>query len=110
MAAKDFAPQQVRRMAGLLIAVVSGRLGLDYIHKCFGPELVPTPLAPAEAMWLDRLQLSPKAQAWASTGSGARDPAQEAAIRVDIAREIREVARVPLAAFAAELSSWPIQA
>eukprot|EP00966_Prymnesium_polylepis_P278179 6427804-Prymnesium_polylepis.2 len=38
-AARDFSPQQVRRMAGVVAAVVSGRLPLEFIDRCFEEEV-----------------------------------------------------------------------
>ena len=66
-AARDFAPHQVRRMAATVAAVVSGALPPTFIDACFkeGAE-VRTPLAPAEAMWLEQVQTAPRAEkAWA---------------------------------------------
>ncbi|KAL1526646.1 hypothetical protein AB1Y20_015350 [Prymnesium parvum] len=72
-AAREFSPQQVRRMAGVVALVVCGRRGLDFIDRCFEEEEVPTPLAPAEPMWLDKVQLVPKAQGWTSLLRAVRE-------------------------------------
>jgi len=105
-AARDFSPQQVRRMAGVVAAVVSGRLPLEFIDRCFEEEELQTPLAPAEPMWLDRLQLAPKAQTWTSSSSGVRADAEQAdAFRGVIEQDALRAALAPLATFASELSS-----
>ena len=51
-AAKSFAPQQVRRMAGVVGAIVSGSQPAEYLERCFGAATVPTPLLPSEHLWL----------------------------------------------------------
>ena len=95
----------MRRLAGLLIAVTCGKLDLGYIDKCFDEEFVPTPLAPAEAMWLAKLQLTPRAQTWATAASAAADREREQAdaMQRDIEREVLTAARAPFAQFEAEL-------
>jgi tRNA U38,U39,U40 pseudouridine synthase TruA len=66
-AARDFAPQQVRRMGGAIAAVVSGRRPSEYIDRCFSEADVHTPLAPAESMFLEQVEVSPRARsAWAA--------------------------------------------
>ena len=52
-------------MVGVLTAVLCGLMPAEYIDRCFTHGEVATPLAPAEGMWLDRIQLAPKAEsAW----------------------------------------------
>jgi|EP00908_Phaeocystis_cordata_P014194 hypothetical protein len=82
-AAKSFAPQQVRRMAGVVAAVVSGAAPPDYLERCFGTEPVPTPLLPAEHMWLAALQLLPDSEEW--RGAHLRpDPTASARLRTAV--------------------------
>lgn len=52
IAAKSFAPQQLRHMLGAVVAVVRGCEDLSYLHRCFEEHVVPTPAAPAEALAL----------------------------------------------------------
>ena len=101
--ARDFAPQTVRRMAGLLAAVARGDVPAEYIDRCFTEVRLPTPLAPAEAMWLDRIQLAPKAhKAWVEA-SGMRIDAMECrAAQVAIERAVRDAAAEQLCRFAEE--------
>ena len=92
-------------MAGVVAAVVSGRLDCDFIDRCFTQEELPTPLAPAEPFWLDRVQLQPKAQNWAASAAGLRRDAEQAeAFRHRMEREALCAARGPMEAFAAELA------
>ena len=58
--AAKFAPQQVRRMAGVVAAVVSGACDLAYVDACFAADEMPTPLLPAGAVYLERVQLAQK--------------------------------------------------
>jgi hypothetical protein len=52
--APDFASQQVRRMAGVLLAVVRGTEPFSYLDRVAdGSVRTSTPLVPAEATWLD---------------------------------------------------------
>mmetsp|Transcript_50348 Transcript_50348/g.163143 ORF Transcript_50348/g.163143 Transcript_50348/m.163143 type:complete len:595 (-) Transcript_50348:541-2325(-) len=52
-AAREFGAQQVRRMVGVLVAVVRGVEGDDYLQRCLDPrQQVATPLAPSESQWL----------------------------------------------------------
>ena len=70
---------------------------------------VQLPLAPAEPLWLDRVQLQPKAQNWASSASGSRrDAEQEAAFRLRMEREALRAARDPMQAFAKELETLSV--
>ena len=62
--AKDFAQEQVRRLAGVLAKVVSGEEDEGYIARCFSADIVDTPLLPARRMWLEHVGLAAKAQAW----------------------------------------------
>ena len=63
--AREFAPQRVRRMVGVLTAVLCGLVPPEYIDRCFTEDDLATPVAPPEGMWLDRIQLAPKAEkAW----------------------------------------------
>ena len=45
---------QVRRLAGVVLAVVRGIEEDCFVDKCFGPLPVSTPLCPAEAVWLEQ--------------------------------------------------------
>jgi len=102
-AAREFAPQQVRRMAGVVAAVVSGAIGPGYIDRCFVEKEVPTPLGPAESMWLDRIQLSPRAQqAWVVAPGLKVDILQCQVARLDVERGIYAAAAA-LQRFATEL-------
>ena len=97
---REFAPQQVRRMAGVLAAVVSGAADGAYIDRCFAEEELPTPLAPAEGMWLERIQLSPRAQqAWVTAPRLRVDAVQCTTARLEVERDLREVALPALQRF-----------
>ena len=104
--AREFAPQQVRRMAGLLSAVVSGAATSAYIDRCFAEAEVPTPLAPAECMWLERIQLSPRAQqTWVTATRLKVDAVQHQAARLEVERHVRTAGVQPFRRFATELAS-----
>lgn len=73
-------------MAATLALVVSGAAGLDYLDECLDEgKTVPTPLGPSEAMWLEEVQLLPKAE----TAWKAKEQAKRADVRNE-ARELRE--------------------
>lgn len=56
--APDFASQQVRRMAGVLVAVVRGCESIAYVDQVAdGSVRTETPMVPAEAVWLDAVHL-----------------------------------------------------
>ena len=60
MEAGAFGAQQARRMAGVLVALVRGVEGEDYLRRCVdGRHQVATPLAPAEATWLASFSMDP---------------------------------------------------
>jgi len=65
--AKDFGPQQLRRMIGAIVAVVRGVEDLEFIDRCF--EKLPLTLlpAPVEALCLESVQFG----AWNSDWRGA---------------------------------------
>ena len=72
--AREFGAQQLRRMAGVLIAYVRGVEGDDYLERCTCTrQHVTTPLAPAEATWLAGYGLEAKA-AEAYCGIALSDP------------------------------------
>lgn len=51
--AREFGAQQLRRMVGVIVAVVRGTEGAEYLQRCLASRRsVATPLAPAEATWL----------------------------------------------------------
>ena len=77
-AAKAFAPQQVRRMAGVVAAIVSGRRPAEYLEQCFAPAPTPTPLLPAEQVWLAELELLPASEGWRREHLTPRHDALEA--------------------------------
>ena len=61
LSAREFGAQQCRRMIGVLIAVVRGTEGDEYLQRCLDSrQSVATPLAPAEATWLDSIVLDAK--------------------------------------------------
>jgi hypothetical protein len=66
-AAKSFAPQQVRRMAGVVGAIVSGSQPPEYLERCFGAATVSTPLLPSEHLWLAGVQLLADSEEWRGT-------------------------------------------
>jgi hypothetical protein len=104
--AREFAPQQVRRMVGALVAVVSGRAEIEYIDRCFSDAEVLTPLAPAEPMWLERIQLSPRAQqAWVAAPCLQVDVLQCQIARLEIERDVRQLGMAALRRFAEELDA-----
>ena len=70
--AKEFGAQQLRRMAGVIIAVVRGIEGSDYVERCISAnQQVATPLAPAEAFFLAAFALSNEKVAEAYLGADA---------------------------------------
>ena len=88
--------------------------GGTHIERCFEPPAVHTPAAPAEAMWLDRIQLAPKAErAWASEPGLRVDARQcrlarrrlERAVRFGAAERVRAFCEGLRAELAAELAS-----
>ena len=104
--AREFAPQQVRRMVGVLVAVVSGRAEIEYIDRCFSDAEVLTPLAPAEPMWLERIQLSPRAQqAWVAAPCLQVDVLQCQIARLEIERDVRQLGMAALQRFAEEFDA-----
>ena len=61
--AVQFLPEQVRRMTGVLVAVVSGMENMNYIDRVFGEGVsVKTPICPAGATWLDRIVCQKEAE------------------------------------------------
>ena len=52
--AVSFLPEQVQRMAGVLVSVMRGKVNMDDVDAMFFDEkLVKTPFVPASAIWLD---------------------------------------------------------
>ena len=80
-AAKAFAPEQLRRMTGVLVAVVSGAATAELIDRCFEPTPLPTPRAPAGAFWLDAVTLPAAAEEWRRLNAPSDAAALEAARR-----------------------------
>ena len=92
-------------MAGVIASVVSGRAPPTYIDRCFAEAEVPTPLVPAEATWLDRIQLAARTQRlWVEAPGMRIDAVQCAAARVAVERAVCAAAVEPYAQFARE---WP---
>ena len=94
-AAREFAPQQVRRMSATVAAVTADKLEPSFIDSCFEDADVRTPLAPAEAMWCDSVSLAPKVlKAWAPAHE-EKSEALEAreAIRTDVLQAVSDAAR-----------------
>ena len=100
MSAKNFLPEQVRRMVGVLVAVVSGDESLDFVDLVFrentqqvGHACVCTAAAPAAAFWLDHVGYAPGVDeylaAHALSGSTSVNvAATAAAVRADIVSEV----------------------
>mmetsp|Transcript_22992 Transcript_22992/g.42313 ORF Transcript_22992/g.42313 Transcript_22992/m.42313 type:complete len:755 (-) Transcript_22992:77-2341(-) len=57
IAAKSFAPRQLRHVLGVLVAVVRGLEDVEYIDRCFEEIDYSTPEAPAEAIVLEHLTI-----------------------------------------------------
>ena len=52
--AVSFLPEQVQRMAGVLVSVMRGKVNMDDVDAMFFDEkCVKTPIVPASAIWLD---------------------------------------------------------
>lgn len=68
LGAKDFAPQQVRRLVGAVAAVVRGDEPPAYLDRLFegGAPPLPAPPAPAEVLFLERVELGPAWGGWRS--------------------------------------------
>ena len=107
-AAREFAPQQVRRMSATVAAVTADKLDPSFIDSCFEDADVRTPLAPAEAMWCDSVNLAPRVhKAWASTGmptpapgveisaaaAHEEKPEAQEAIRTEVLQAVSDAAR-----------------
>ncbi|CAE7294476.1 RE1 [Symbiodinium natans] len=101
-AAADFGPQQVRRMAGALVAVARGSEELAYIARCFEDEPVHVPPVPAEAVALEAVELGPPNAAW--RGPARVDEGQAAQMRAEIERRVRAEAFQPWKDFLAGLA------
>ena len=56
--AVSFLPEQVRRMVGVIAAVMCGIESIDFIDTLFGDEPVETSICPAGAIWLDHIVLN----------------------------------------------------
>ena len=85
--AKEFGAQQLRRMLGVLVAVVRGTEGDDYLKRCLSPkQRVATPLAPAEATWLVSMTLEDKEAAGyigpAAASTGENDEEEDGAAKI----------------------------
>lgn len=93
--ASDFGPQQLRRMAGALVAVVRGTEGEDYLGRCFDPEGPPvdTLPAPTESICLESVDFGARAGDWRSAVS--IDAQAAATIRDAVEERIRSEACRP---------------
>eukprot|EP00929_Paragymnodinium_shiwhaense_P107575 TRINITY_DN7374_c0_g2_i2.p1 TRINITY_DN7374_c0_g2~~TRINITY_DN7374_c0_g2_i2.p1 ORF type:complete len:808 (+),score=159.28 TRINITY_DN7374_c0_g2_i2:73-2496(+) len=64
--AREFASQQLRRMVGVVVAVMRGIEEPEYIDRCFGKEKLTLLPAPAEAVCLDSVQFGQWNTDWRS--------------------------------------------
>ncbi|CAK0848619.1 unnamed protein product, partial [Prorocentrum cordatum] len=90
-AATDFGPQQVRRMAGALAAVVRGAEELSYIDRAFADAPMPPPPAPAEAACLESVAVGPPGCDWRAAVGGEDEAYAEGRCRVE-SRVVEEAA------------------
>eukprot|EP00435_Cladocopium_sp_Y103_P064859 s140_g26.t1 len=92
-AATDFGPQQVRRMAGALVATTRQSEPLGYIAQCFETAALLAPAVPAECVALESLELGPVDANWRQAAQV--DEAEAAAMRKAIEERVRTEALEP---------------
>eukprot|EP00913_Durusdinium_trenchii_P029900 g28017.t1 len=85
--ATDFGPQQVRRMAGALVATSRGSEAMSYIARCFEP----SPMN--ETISLDSFELGPVETDWRPAAQV--DMKEAAAMKQDIEQRVRTEALEP---------------
>ena len=87
LGAREFGAQQLRRMTGVLVALVRGVEGDDYLQRCFDPrQQVATPLAPSESQRLVAFSFErdiaadylPLPLSWAPTTASSQAPSSPA--------------------------------
>eukprot|EP00928_Gymnodinium_smaydae_P020081 TRINITY_DN17756_c0_g2_i1.p1 TRINITY_DN17756_c0_g2~~TRINITY_DN17756_c0_g2_i1.p1 ORF type:complete len:865 (-),score=178.73 TRINITY_DN17756_c0_g2_i1:70-2637(-) len=84
--AVDFGPQQLRRMAGALVAIVRGSEPLSYLERCFDTVQSLAPAAPAESVCLSAIEFGPAGSDWRTAASVDIDKAKDA--REEIERRV----------------------
>lgn len=92
-AATDFGPQQVRRMAGALVATTRQSEPLGYIAQCFEAAALLAPAVPSECVALDSLELGACDANWRRAAQV--DEAEAAAMRKAIEERVRTEALEP---------------
>ncbi|CAE8716690.1 unnamed protein product, partial [Polarella glacialis] len=83
-ASADFGPQQLRRMAGALVAVVRGSEPLSYIDRCFQEAPLQAPAAPAEVICLEAVEIGGYDSDW------RRLAEVDSSAGVEVRRRVRE--------------------
>ena len=92
---------QVRRVAGVLLAIVRGAEDDAYLDRCFTQKDVATPIVPAEATWLETFLLRSENEALLPP----EDPAAVEAVRTALRTAVVAAAAAPFAALVRELDS-----
>eukprot|EP00971_Amphidinium_carterae_P263527 5228149-Amphidinium_carterae.1 len=64
LAAKDYGPQQVRKLVGAAVAVARCSEKMEYLHSCFERKRMAVPAAPAEAVCLESISFGPIGGDW----------------------------------------------
>jgi len=108
LAAKSFAPQQLRHLLGALVAVVRGCEDLEYLKRCFQEEPLPVPQAPAEALSLHAVTLHGCDGKWRKAVQ--LDAASLARVCREIEARVLLESREPWAAFVRSLDAGATRA
>eukprot|EP00927_Polykrikos_kofoidii_P045461 TRINITY_DN39466_c0_g1_i2.p1 TRINITY_DN39466_c0_g1~~TRINITY_DN39466_c0_g1_i2.p1 ORF type:complete len:827 (-),score=155.07 TRINITY_DN39466_c0_g1_i2:84-2540(-) len=106
-AAPAYGPQQVRRMAGAVVAVVRGSVDEDYIDRCFVEQL-PTLPAPSEALSLDSVVFGQHICNWRELAKVDHEKVEE--VRRSVEGRICAEARQPWIEFVARLDQGALRA